>query len=1019
MVTYKNRYFKASYFNFIRRINMADMPKQGDTLCGFIVTGQGTIKMLGARTYEFYHEFSGARLLYIQNDDSELGFNLIYRTPQLDERDLNHILEHLVLSSCRKYPSRDIFFDMDSKSCATFMNGLTDNTFTCYPVCAQSQNQLIKLIDVFLSCMEEPDALRDKNFFLREGIRFELEDMDGPLTMQGTVLSEDWGHLTDIQENADSFMAHALYPGQIASNLLGRAHFHYQDITFEQVQNTFYKFYEYSNSLIVLYGDMDYRKVLEFLHMEHLSKTRKRDVDLSRYMSEIPASGYTEQTVKSPAYQGSPVEQGCIIDYAVDLSDCTQEDLVYWDLLADILDNDTSALHRYTREAGLNNVIEVYLDSLLMKPSLKFRLRNGDEEQKQPFRDSIQRALEEVSLQGIPDALFKASMKENRLADALTREASHLGFNISEEIGRYWSQTGRTDYFELYESSFQRFSGESGQSIIKRLAALALRPKTSAMVVTVPDPGMAELLEARKEEFLEQKKASLSQEQKALLLKETRDFQAWNAKSWGNMDFLIRPEELPDPEKPLPFNRKEYGPITIYTSAAAVEAVGSYQLYFDLSSIPQEDLNYLSLYEMLLTELDTDRFSVEQQKTLEQEYLHDCTFDEVYPGPGSGAYSRPMMSVFWCGLTEDFENGLDFLLDIMGGGDYSDTDTIIRVLEKYLPDYDLSKSESASALAFSLAEGYIRQEYRFRNMLNSQQTYYFLKDVLKRLKTEDAFKSQISDKLQSLPKAILKNGPLVFMAAASENDLESIKEQAILRWSALHEENGQSELDSQAECERPVSAGHPSSGIYQDDRLYHLTEQKQRLAVCVEASCQETRMIGDFQADSSFKGRYLPFLMALADKYLKPAIRYQGNAYDCGIDFYIPTGYFTLWSTADTGVKHTLELFKSAGQALKTLPLTAQDLDGYILNAYAQANPPDGALNKHMRHMRRHMAGISTEQVALMTADIRNARLEHQQEAAVFINAVLEKGPAVTAGNERCIMKDQECFDEIFNYKSR
>ena len=79
---------------------------------------------------------------------------------------------------------------------------------------------------------------------------------------------------------------------------------------------------------------------------------------------------------------------------------------------------------------------------------------------------------------------------------------------------------------------------------------------------------------------------------------------------------------------------------------------------------------------MLLTELDTKRFTVEQQKNLEQEYLHDCTFDELYPPKEAGALNHPMMSVFWYGLTGDFEAGLDFLLDVMGGGDYSDTDTI-------------------------------------------------------------------------------------------------------------------------------------------------------------------------------------------------------------------------------------------------------------------------------------------------------------------------------------------------------
>ena len=78
---------------------MVSLPGTGETISGFTVTELGFIHMLGARTVEFYHALSGARLLFIQNDDPELGFNLIYRTPQFDETDTNHILEHLLLSS--------------------------------------------------------------------------------------------------------------------------------------------------------------------------------------------------------------------------------------------------------------------------------------------------------------------------------------------------------------------------------------------------------------------------------------------------------------------------------------------------------------------------------------------------------------------------------------------------------------------------------------------------------------------------------------------------------------------------------------------------------------------------------------------------------------------------------------------------------------------------------------------------------------------------------------------------------
>ena len=58
---------------------------------GYKVMDQTTVSMLGARITELSHACSGARVLYIENDDRELGFNLIYRTPQLDQSDSNHI----------------------------------------------------------------------------------------------------------------------------------------------------------------------------------------------------------------------------------------------------------------------------------------------------------------------------------------------------------------------------------------------------------------------------------------------------------------------------------------------------------------------------------------------------------------------------------------------------------------------------------------------------------------------------------------------------------------------------------------------------------------------------------------------------------------------------------------------------------------------------------------------------------------------------------------------------------------
>lgn len=368
---------------------------------------------------------------------------------------------------------------------------------------------------------------------------------------------------------------------------------------------------------------------------------------------------------------------------------------------------------------------------------MKFRLHNAKPEQEEDFLAAVKAGLKEAHENGVSDDLFHAVLKENRLSDCLTREAPHLGFHISEEIGKYWSTTDKTGYFTLYENCFNTFLQDKGQSILRRLTGDALAPALSAVVTTVPKPGLAEAIEKEKEQYLKEKKASLSQEMIFKLIEDTKDFQIWNQKDQCNLDFLIQPEDLPGPEPEPEILESVLHGIHCLSSAVSLKEIGCYQLFFDISGLAPSDWNYLTLYQMLLTELDTSRFTVEQQKNKEQELLYDCTFDELYPEEKAGENSHPMMSVFWYGLTEDFEEGLELLLELMGSCDYEDRETILRVIHKYLPDYDMSRSDNGPSLAYSLTERYIRRDSCFRYLLNQPGVYDFLKEVRDILEQEN------------------------------------------------------------------------------------------------------------------------------------------------------------------------------------------------------------------------------------------------------------------------------------------
>mgnify|MGYP000932502943 CR=1 FL=1 len=62
---------------------------------------------------------------------------------------------------------------------------------------------------------------------------------------------------------------------------------------------------------------------------------------------------------------------------------------------------------RHAREKGLNNVIEVYLDTAPALPSLKFRLHNAKPEQEEDFLAAVKAGLKEAHENGVSDDLFQ------------------------------------------------------------------------------------------------------------------------------------------------------------------------------------------------------------------------------------------------------------------------------------------------------------------------------------------------------------------------------------------------------------------------------------------------------------------------------------------------------------------------------------------------------------------------------------------------------------------------------------
>ena len=189
--------------------------------------------------------------------------------------------------------------------------------------------------------------------------------------------------LNDTDNEALRNVLRALYPGETAANANGQAHRFYKDLTYEHTMEMYDRFYRFDNALILLYGDLDWKRFLAFLDKEYLCDAKKsygkedgwsfqsgsgrqekqemQNIGMSAFYSPEPdslenggESFFRQATVPSPAYRGDASENAAVVSYAMDLSGISWEKLIQYSIIAGMMNVDGSVFREKLRTAGIH-----------------------------------------------------------------------------------------------------------------------------------------------------------------------------------------------------------------------------------------------------------------------------------------------------------------------------------------------------------------------------------------------------------------------------------------------------------------------------------------------------------------------------------------------------------------------------------------------------------------------------------------------------------------------------------------
>ena len=134
---------------------------------GFTLVSATPLPEAAAMALEYLHEMSGARLLFLKSASRNKSFTIGFRTPPTDSTGLPHILEHSVLAGSRKYRTREPFMDMLRTSMQTFLNAMTFEDMTLYPLSSQDNRDFLNLISCYFDAVFHQRIYETKEIFLQ------------------------------------------------------------------------------------------------------------------------------------------------------------------------------------------------------------------------------------------------------------------------------------------------------------------------------------------------------------------------------------------------------------------------------------------------------------------------------------------------------------------------------------------------------------------------------------------------------------------------------------------------------------------------------------------------------------------------------------------------------------------------------------------------------------------------------------------------------------------------------------
>lgn len=949
---------------------------------GFLVESINTIKELDATMYIMEHEKSGAKLCYLDYDDTNMVFSICFNTTPENDTGVFHILEHSVLNGSDKFPLKEPFVELLKGSMQTFLNAMTFADKTIYPVASQNEKDFMNLMDVYMDAVFHPLICSKKEIFMQEGWHSVWSENENKVIKTGVVYNEMKGVFSNPTSLLRMEVNKTLFPDTPYKFVSGGKPESILDLSYERFVDVYQKHYYPGNSYIFLGGKMNVEEKLRFLDEKYLSSFEKKE-RIPFIPIQKPIGSNNNSVIEYQDSNQNSSEDNCYfaLNYVIDKADNIELNLAVQVLEYVLFDCRVAPIRKKLLERNLAKDINVIYDSSIKQPVFSIMGFHTNESNKQVFCDCIKEELLDIVKKGLDKELVESAitnlefqLKENEFGSNPRGLVYNLGIMGCWLHG--WSPEKALQYEkELAEIREKAKSGYFEQ-LIERLF---LKSNHSSFVVLKPSKIDREIADENKE--------SLSEKEKELLIKENKQFVSWQNEK--DTDEIIKrlPQlkltDISDKIEYIPREVKYIGNTPVLYHNIKAKGISYIKYYFNMTEVTVDQLRYMKLFMNLLGNISTKKYSKEQLLTKKGRLFGDLSFGVNVFKNTDGII--PVLLVSMKTLEKDVMEALELLEEILYESDFSDIKEVEETLWTIVSQFEVMLNQQGNVAAARRIKAHYSVKGAYEEYVYGIENYKFLKKAAMNFQSSAG---EIINIIKQLAKQILCRKNIIFSYTGDEKGYEAFESFNKEYINIQHTDLIPTEPDI-------AMVDYNKEAFYNSGLVQY---------VCSGGICNEEYM--------KHFGKMQVLGKILSLSYLWNEVRVKGGAYGSWFNA-DREGNCIFTSFRDPNLTQTVECYMSTVEFLKDFKVSKDEMDKFIIGTLSDVDKPRTKDEKGFISDKRYFEGITEEMILNERKDILSTTQKDIQCFSSLINEILRQDQICIVGNKEKIEVKKDIFQNI------